>query len=896
MLSLGRAEPPHYAFSPVETRVFRTLAAEGSLPKATTLIAPPGYGKTVLLSQLYHMLAERGAKVFWIGVDDQNDDLAVLVTLVENAIGAQRVEAIDPIAREHWIGLNQRIEEIVTCLNRDDGEVALFFDNLNGLVDPEIRRLIDSLIFRTRRSTRILMSSCNPIPFDVVRAHMELNLRRITAGELGFDQDATAAMVKDAGLGELGVDTIASIVKKTEGWPAAVRLMQLVISGEKQPERSIEEFSGADADFAAFLARRLISTFDPDLVAFLHDISELRNFSVELAAAATGDQRAADWIRYLVERNVLIIPLDRTHTWFRFHGLFRQFLIADTDQSRRNGRRQAVMSAAAEWLDAEGHMIDALELSLRASCGPLVTKLLDRVAQQMVRDRGELSSFIGWVEQAKAAGAGLGVDTMFWCVWALVFARRYEDANALLGDLSERVVAKRDSSSRSRELLAKLGVVRIVVNLHIDRMSAVCAEAPGWLEKNHDSNPFDRAAVAGALAIAFTVDHAFTDARRALRISQSAIAQSESNYGHGWVAAIAAMIELYQGDPVEAERLLVEVEQKLRNDLGDAAGMVAIIMLVRARAVADRGEVEEAQRLMQSGMARGCAHGIVDTTWLCVDVAIGAAGRAIGLLKPADLDSISHGYPPRLRFLLDLAEVRWRIREGRVEEALDRAESLGLWVRSGAFRLPSDLATAMERSAVAMTGIDLLVATSDLRNATALIEDEMRKAIDGGRRREQVELHLMTSLVFMRSHNRTEAVRAFARAIGVAVRRKLMRPFLDQTELVRSIAESSRLKEFGLIQMNDIAFLNEIVHACGASVATTEVDQHAHGLIDPPTPREVELLVLLNSGLDNKQIANHLSLSVPTVKWHLYNIYSKLGVKSRSGAIAKARALHVLPR
>lgn len=895
-MSFGRFEPPYYAFSPVSTQIFRALAKVGCLPKVTTVIAPPGYGKTILMTQLYTELTLRCVKCFWIGVDDRNDDLAALLALVELAIGLQRVDNLDPIARDHWIELNQRIDEVIGWLNKRGDEVAFFFDNINGSRDPEIASLIDALIFRTRTSTRILMSSRNPIPFDIARARMELNLRRITIDELGFDYAATAAMVKDAGLDDLSEETIGAIVSKTEGWPAAVRLMQLIMSGESQPEKCIEQFSGADADFAALLSSRLIATFDPHLVTFLHDISELRSFCAELGAAATGDPRAGEWIHYLVDRNVLITSLDRSQTWFRFHELFRQFLAADAAQHQENSRRLKVMTLAAEWLDNHGHMVDALELALRASSKSLVTRILDRIAQRMVRDRGELSAFIGWVEQAQALGANLGIDTTFWCVWALVFARRYEQANTLLTNLSERVEKKIVPSGQVQDRLAKLGLARIIVNFHLDRVEAVCAEAPCWLVTYGEANPFDRAAVAGVLAVAFAINHAFSDARRAIRISQGAIAQSESVYGHGWVAVAAAIIELFQGNPVEADSLLLEAEQKLRHNLGDAASMVSIIMLVRARAAADRGDFDKAERYVQLGMDRGCANGILDTTWFCIDVAMGVASSESHRFKLPDLYSITHGYPSRLRFLLELRLIRRGLRAGRVEEALDRAEGVGLWIKNGSLQAPTDVTTAMERSAAVMTGIDLLIATGNFREATTLIDEEMRRAMDSGRRREQVDLHLMRALVLIRSNNRLGAVRAFVHALSVAVRRRLMRPFIEQDELVKCIIQTSRLKEFGLVQINDISFLNEIINVCGASTTMLEVGDHFHGLVDHPTPREVELLVLLESGLDNSQIATRLSVSVPTVKWHLYNIYSKLGVKSRSGAIAKARALHLLPR
>jgi LuxR family maltose regulon positive regulatory protein len=65
-------------------------------------------------------------------------------------------------------------------------------------------------------------------------------------------------------------------------------------------------------------------------------------------------------------------------------------------------------------------------------------------------------------------------------------------------------------------------------------------------------------------------------------------------------------------------------------------------------------------------------------------------------------------------------------------------------------------------------------------------------------------------------------------------------------------------------------------------------------LIEPLTERELEILQLIAKGMTNQEIADHLVLTVGTVKTHNYNIYNKLGVKSRSRAIIRANELNLL--
>jgi LuxR family maltose regulon positive regulatory protein len=62
-------------------------------------------------------------------------------------------------------------------------------------------------------------------------------------------------------------------------------------------------------------------------------------------------------------------------------------------------------------------------------------------------------------------------------------------------------------------------------------------------------------------------------------------------------------------------------------------------------------------------------------------------------------------------------------------------------------------------------------------------------------------------------------------------------------------------------------------------------------LVEPLSERELEVLRLIADGLSNRDIAAELIVAVTTVKKHASNIYGKLGVRSRTEAVARARDL-----
>jgi LuxR family maltose regulon positive regulatory protein len=69
----------------------------------------------------------------------------------------------------------------------------------------------------------------------------------------------------------------------------------------------------------------------------------------------------------------------------------------------------------------------------------------------------------------------------------------------------------------------------------------------------------------------------------------------------------------------------------------------------------------------------------------------------------------------------------------------------------------------------------------------------------------------------------------------------------------------------------------------------------AQALLEPLTPRELEIMRLLREPLSPKEIASQLGIQYSTTKRHMINIYGKLGVNSRWEAIAKAIELGILP-
>jgi len=915
-LPRGKLAPPHCAFEPVLPRAAEVLARSAVLAKLVTVCAPVGYGKTVFLSHLHQALQGREQRCLWVTLDDRDAAVSSLLFLITSALQQAGVPMPCELpAGERLDDPRGLLDRLLSHLSQLAGATVLFIDNLSFCTDPQLAVLLARLVFSSGPRLRLMLSATDALPLDGTRAKLELGAVEIGAAQLAFDSASTARLLAHAGLGRPSDGALHRIQLQTEGWPAAVRLLQVLMAQGAEPEpgqdpdpdhtQVLARFSGDDHDIAAVLTQRVLAGFEPRLVQFMIEMALVREFSAELAAHMTACPEAADWLGLLLQRNVLIFPLDRSRRWLRMHTLLRQYLLAEGRHRLGRARRCELLSRAAQWHAEQGDEITALESALDAPAMPLASHLLDRIARVVAGDQGRLTQYVRWAEQLLSAGVPLSIEAHAWYVWALCFSLQYERAHAALDSLDHRLAEVPPQAGQQARLRSRLGLLRVVIGVHLDTPDIARQEAVVWLA---DAQPRDALSVATVAAGAAVASLALGEpgaARRFMQTAGGAIERSESAYGHAWVALIAAVIELTDGEPQAADRLLAAARQRAVAAIGEDAPIVASIEFVHARALLDMGRQAAARDRALRGLARVAHHGVAETTvhGLCACVALWQ-GEADGPFAPAALDAVARCYPPRVQRLLAMRQVRRLLQ-------LDRAPQAFALASRHLLDLPAGVGEGLagEQGERLLVGIALMAARGSGREALLQI-DQALKALQGKNRpREAIELHLMAADLHVNSNQGRQAVRALTLAMLAVSRRRLLRPFHERLASVGRILALARTKDFGFTQPEELALLEDLREQVAQAQQRAPLPpavQQARPAAPPPplpaaevsrlTPRELQLLQLVGLGLDNQLIADRVSLSVPTVKWHLYNLYNKLQVKSRAAALAKARALNLLPR
>jgi LuxR family maltose regulon positive regulatory protein len=148
-----------------------------------------------------------------------------------------------------------------------------------------------------------------------------------------------------------------------------------------------------------------------------------------------------------------------------------------------------------------------------------------------------------------------------------------------------------------------------------------------------------------------------------------------------------------------------------------------------------------------------------------------------------------------------------------------------------------------------------------------------------------IEILVLQAIAFQAKKDMSQALAVLEKAFSLAQPEEYTRVFLDEGEPMAKLlfqAKSHRISS---------EYASELL-AAYSGPASTELPP-TQPLIEPLTLRELEVLKLIEAGSSNQDIANKLVISMPTVKRHISNIYTKLGVESRTQAISIGRELRI---
>lgn len=600
----------------------------------------------------------------------------------------------------------------------------------------------------------------------------------------------------------------------------------------------------------------------------------------ELAATVTGSPDAAAYCRMVIERDLFSIPLDRENRWFRLHSMFRDFLHAG-GQSPLSGDAARRSARAALWHERHGNWIEAVDYALAAGDNRRAARWLRDCGADMLTTRGETVAFLRCCEKLPES-ALRDPELIVWMVWAAIFSA----SSAVASRLMTRHIATLETASEATDRVQLL--LTLLAYFSYDFKTAIL-RGSAWMQEPKHGNAFDRATVAAMMAMALRTQLRQTEAVAWIATARREIASVPSPYGSAWVETIDAYFALIQGRAASACEML----EGVLADLPAGALMRGTAELVLADAYYECGRLDEARDLIARSLPTLADHGVAEFAYCGWRTAAMVAlrdhgpGEALTVLRSGE-PVAARRYGNREVLMLRL--LQRELLAGVTDEArsLLAAEGVATPSLSGE---PSDWCPELIERRKLLDARSCVIA-GDPRQALRELQSVLAGARAEGRLRVWADASCIKAAALYADGDSQQATRCLIDCVHKVARLGLNRTLVDNAILLRPLGPllaAYRAKGDGVGDVQTVGLLDRILEGMDLSPGTAAARRDP---VSPPvalTAKERMILARVAEGLTNAEICEMQVLALPTVRWHLHNIFGKLGVSNRTAAVNKAR-------
>jgi LuxR family transcriptional regulator, maltose regulon positive regulatory protein len=882
-----------------------------SAARLTLVVAPPGFGKSTLLAGWLTQAqrAERPApgeladgtvplRAIWLSLDEQDDDpiqvLAYLVAALRQAAPGQADHA-NALLAAGQSSPQAVVAALINDLHADPAPLVIVLDDYHAIGNPAVHDLIVTLVERAPAALRLMIAARSDPPLPLARWRVRGLLRELRVADLRFTPDEAASLLVERLRLPLSSAQVAALEARTEGWPAGLQLAGLSLQGRDDAAAFIDAFSGSHRFVLDYLASETLARQPTHLRSFLLQTAVLRRLSAPLCdavlglAATPGDATGYSGLllQELEQRNLFLIALDDQRRWWRYHHLFGDVLQAQLRVGVSAADVAALHLRAAHWYAEAGETDEAFHHARLAGDAELAAAVLERAAPGLLR-QGALATLLQRLRALAVGVLAARPALAAYGIWALVEAGATDEAERLAQAAGAEQGPDADAVAQGylRGGRAEIALVR----QDYVGCAAYAREALALLGAY---DPFFRyellITLAGACESANELAAALDAARAAGALGRAT--------GQPTFAAdvLVSNVLSVQGRGAEAEAAVVAGLVEHADASGAVLPHAAALLVLLARLRLDRGLVAEAWALVAQARQLAEEHGFVYSVLYACSMQL-YIGRCT-----ADIDATAEA----VRHMRSRAELLgapfWqRMADGaEAELALLRGETTlaVAWAERAFAELQATPALPNREREYTLSCIAVLVGAGrgpELLPLVAAFGQQQRAA---GRHRTALLLTLYEALCLHQAGRRAEAEVLLAAALREVVAQGAPSLVSTLPPLVFDLLPAVSAAAPNLVEALMNARGKVVRGAPGAApdqrTASASADPRPI-LPEPLSEREREVLLLLSTGRSNQAIADELFLAVGTVKRHLNNIFGKLGVATRTEAVAQAHALGLL--
>lgn len=866
------------------------------------ICAPAGYGKSTVMTRWHEGLRASGVACAWLSLDEDDNDparfLRHLVAAFQNVHREIGRDVLAQLVGAPTVGIKPLLESLSSDLARVQARAVLFLDDFHSVANPEVLEIVHWLINYSPRQFQYVIGTRLVLSLPLSGLRVRRKLLEFGVRELEFSLDEASQFLAIRLGSSLAPTQVQQLLDKTEGWAAALELVAAALHDQKNQPELIKHFTGTDRSVVDYLGEVVLSGLELSLRDFVGCIAQFDRINGALASKVTGVPDAARLLEELHARNLFLIPLDRHGEWFRFHHLVGHFF-------RENFRRlepercREVQIEGARWLIEHGHVEEAINGAIRAKAWAEASEWIAQSVEELIYRHGYHQTLMHWMQELPEEWVDRFPMIRINYAFALAFYPRQAEVEAQLHRL-EKIVARLEKAPQPDQ--GAIDGIRCATELQVaishglrDEGLAARDSALAWIKRWPDAPAVQKGHISNVLGFGYKSTSDIAEGLAIIAQGRRWHEQGEGYYGLAWNIYVEAMLHLKRGSFREARQVCLSGLELIARHLNGHRAHTSLLHTILAAVAYQFDEAEQAQTYIEQSMRSVQDCGPADAVILAYQTqarlqflnrdsetayAILHEGQELGARRELQ----------RVVITLAAEECTWLGREERYEEAQEVAMQRGIL-------LPTDQGAVSGLIADKSSRVALRI---NVRKSPQKVLEALAPAIahcaDRGLYHRWSELLGLKAAAHKLDGDWQQAMDSLNEALLIAGPRQYLRTFLDESRELGSVLErmstaEDRYPETLPLVRRLLRSISKTVQLAAKGAAESSSTGAVYGEL---TRREINILKRLESGMSNKEIAESIFISEGTLRWHLHNIYGKLGTKNRSGALVKARAMGLI--
>jgi LuxR family transcriptional regulator, maltose regulon positive regulatory protein len=884
------------------SRPHLTNRLNAGLDKKLTLIsAPPGFGKTTLLSE---WIPGSPRCVTWLSLDDGDNDptkfWAYLISSLQGLRPDLGESALDLLQSPQAPAVTSILTALINDITAFPDLFATVLDDYHLIDSMQIHEGLTFLIDHLPKNMHLVITTRIDPPLSLSRLRVQDQLTELRANDLRFKAEECAQFLDQAMGLSVSVEEVAALEGRTEGWIAGLQIAALSMQGRQDLPVYIQAFSGSHRHILGYLAEEVLDRRPTDTLNFLLKTSILDRMCGPLCDAVTGGSGGQVILEELEHANLFLIPLDDEGVWYRYHHLFADVLQARLRQSFPELLSQ-LHQRASEWYEAQDLLVEAIQYALSAGAMLRAAQLIEKNRWALL-GRGEAHTLHRWLDELPRdvlqSKPGLSVAY----AWILSLLEEPETIEAHLQDAESAFALKTSPMSQEAvenedAIRGEIAILRAEIALSrsdIHQAIELCRQALEFLPEGY---------ILMRGVSTYFLGHGERRSGNMVAAEQAYVNASELGLQNdNLLLALYALANLsstqismgrLRGAAQTSQRIL-EITAERQRQTWPLAGLAYQGL---GKLYYEWNDLDESIGYLRLGIESGQRGGLISleiNSRAILAFALQAQnnldGAAEMLRETAYLSERNH-HP---FFIAQTAamEARLKLRQGHTEQAVR-------WARACGLNLENDN-IPYTRQVEYLTLARVLITLSKFELAENMLDRLFQAAENDQRTGDMIEILIQQALLLSAAGKRPEAIHFLDRALQWAEPEGYIRIFVDEGDPMRLllIDYQANLRQNFNLPMNHSShlLLNYTDRLLAAfSKPSPNGDIKAETLLEPLSERELDILRLIATGRTNQEIAEILVIALSTVKSHINHLYGKVGVHNRVQAISVAREMGLLP-